>query len=77
MNSGTQVYTRYISRKNIEDQIAALLYALGYVSNNDDIIQMNIESIIDFNINGSKFPEVCPIHITVRHNKEVKAKIFK
>jgi hypothetical protein len=63
-----QVDVAEISVSNIRDQIGALLYATGKVSDDKDIVEMDLGAIIQ-SLSGKA--EVVPVHYKTKKRMEV------
>lgn len=53
-----------LNRKQIEDQVASLLYAYGVVKDNEEILNIKVD------LSGDK--DACPVSFKIRKNSEVK-----
>lgn len=63
MNSGnTRVIETTLSKSNVDAQIAALLYAVGLVKDNEDIVEL------DYKVGDT----TVPMKIKIKEEREVK-----
>lgn len=68
MNSfTTRTIKLSLNRKTIEDQIAAFLYAIGVVKDNEDVAEIKME--------WSDKADVIPLELKIK--KEVEVKLLK
>lgn len=73
MNSANRFETleTTISRDNIVSQVAALLYATGFVKDNQEITNIQFGELF-----GSSDTELVPLTVSIKNEKEVHGKIY-